>query len=60
VFRFCQEALLNPIREERGLLEEDIGNRPADIFVPDFNGRGVCVDVSVVSSHLNRIVTSKS
>ncbi len=47
---FCREALLSPTTEERGLLREDVGNRPADIFIPDFNGHGVCIDVTVVSS----------
>ena len=52
--RFCRDALLCPTVEENGLLVEDAGNCPADIFIPDFNGRGVCIDVSVVSSHINR------
>ena len=55
--RFCEDALLNPAVEDRGLLPKvnDVAKCPADIFLPDFFGRGTCVDVSIVSSHLHRI-----
>lgn len=49
-----RQAQMNSEREPPGLLQR-IGrphDRPADIYLPDYRmGRGLCVDVSIVSSY---------
>jgi hypothetical protein len=52
VERVCQEGLLAPVLEKKGILGPTSGRRPGDITVPLWkNGDGLAIDVAVTSPY---------